>query len=146
MGAEHGVAAHGGAFEAGGEFFDVAAGLGDGGGELADDAGAVIADDVHDERAAGEGSGDFLTHGDDGEAGVAGRLEFADEGVHGVGGALDAGDACELTGEAGHAAFEPIAAMGGDGIGKRANETGAVVAEDCHDEVGLHGVNQAEPP
>lgn len=42
---EQGVTAHGCAFEAGAEFFDVATAGGDGGGEFANDAGAVVAGD-----------------------------------------------------------------------------------------------------
>ena len=52
--AEHRVAAHRRAFQTGGEFLDVAAGTGDGGGQLADDARAVVADDIHDEGPAGQ--------------------------------------------------------------------------------------------
>lgn len=138
MGTEHGLAAHGGAFEACGEFFDVAATVGDGGGELADDAGAVLTEDVHNEGAALDGLGGFLAHGLHGEAGHAGDAEFFEEPIDGGGGTFDADDAGELSGEAGHAAVEPVSAVAGDGFGEGADKAGAVTAEHGHDEVGIH--------
>ena len=66
LGAEEGVAAHGGAFEAGDEVFDVCAGGGDGGGEVADDAGSVVSDDGDGEGFAGGGIGGFFADGLDG--------------------------------------------------------------------------------
>jgi len=45
-------------------------------------------------------------------------VEVFDEGLCAFGGAFDADDASELAGEAGHAAFEPVAAVGGDDIGE----------------------------
>ena len=76
--------------------------------------------------------------------GVAARgLQFMQQGIDMVVGTLDADDACKLSGESGHAAFEPISAVAGDGFGERIHEAGAIAAEDRHDEVGAHGGDQS---
>ena len=51
---------------------------------------------------------------------------------------LDAQNPRELSGQLGHAAFEPVAAMGGHGGGHGLHETGAVGADEGDDDVG-HG-------
>jgi hypothetical protein len=52
-------------------------------------------------------------------AGVAaGGLQFAQQGIDMIVGALDAHDAGKLPGESGHAAFEPISAVAGNGFGE----------------------------
>jgi hypothetical protein len=77
-------------------------------------------------------------------AGVAaGGLQFAQQGIDMIVGALDAHDAGKLPGESGHAAFEPISAVAGNGFGERIHEAGAIAAEDRHDEVGAHEGDQS---
>ena len=137
-GVEDGVAGHGGGLEIGVELFDVAAGCGDGCGEGLDDAGAVVAHDVETEAAvAGGGGGGFLD-GVDGEATGTEVAEGFEEGGDLCLGTLDTEDASEVSGELGHAGFEPTAVMIGDGGGEGVDQTGAVGADDRHDEGG-HG-------
>ena len=61
-------------------------------------------------------------------------LQFGDERVHRVRRALDADDAGELSGEPGHAAFQPVSAVAGDGVGEGVHKSGAVAAEHRHDD------------
>lgn len=137
-GAENRVAGVGGDFEAGGEFFDVGTSAGDGGGELADDAGAIVAGNIDGQCAADFRGRKGFTDSVDGEALGGKGVKLGNELVHDISGAFDADDAGKLTGETGHAAFVPISAVGGDGIREDTDQTGAIRAENGHDEGGGH--------
>ncbi len=50
-------------------------------------------------------------------------------------------NACELPRQVGHATLDPVAAMFGDGLGDRIDQSGPVLAEEGEDEgSGRHGV------
>ena len=74
---------------------------------------------------------------------MPGVWSSCEQRVHRCRRALDADDAGELSGEAGHPAFQPVAAMAGHGVGERADEAGAVAAEHRHDEVGFHEAEES---
>ena len=57
--------------------------------------------------------------------------------------ALNTHDAGKLPGKSGHATFEPVSFMTGDGFGEGIDESGTIAAEDRHDEVAAHGTNQS---
>lgn len=81
MRTEKRMAGHRRAFEAGGEFLDVSSRIGDGGGEIADNAGTVVADDIHGERAPFLGGWRFLAHDLDDKSFVAKCLQRGDERI-----------------------------------------------------------------
>ena len=97
------MAGHGGGLEVAFEFFDVAARLGDGGGKLFDDAGAVVAHDVEGEDASLGGVGGGFFEDVDFETGDGTSSEGAEESGGFVFGALDPEDAGEVSRELGHA-------------------------------------------
>lgn len=137
-GFEEGFAGHGGAEAFGGEFLDVGAACGEGGGDLADDAGAVLADEFDAGEAGGEERWGFVAFDEDGEAGGAEGVEGLAEGFLAVVGQGEAEDAGEFAAQAVHAAFEPVALVFGDQRGQTFHEAGAVTTDDGEDEGGLH--------
>ena len=143
MGTEHRVAAHGGAFEPGREFLDVSSCLDDGGGEFLHNAGPVISHDIHGEGPEGWRSFHFFTDGLNRESLNARITQGREEGIHCVRGHFDPGDARELSGEAGHAAFQPVSTMLSNDIGKGVHNSGAVASKHRHDEIGFHAVSKA---
>jgi hypothetical protein len=132
---------HGSAFDPCVEFLDVAAAGTDGGGEFANDAGAVVAGDLDVDGLRRGGFLVVFTHRMDDEAGDAGVLDFSEKLVDGFGGAIDADNSGEVTRQADHAAFLPTAVVAGDDGGKRLDEPGAVRSEDGHDDGMVHGGN-----
>ncbi len=71
-------------------------------------------------------------------------MEFREEFVHGGFRALDAHDAGELAGEAGHAAFEPVTAMFRHRVGQRTHKTRTITTKHRHDEIAFHDGMRAE--
>ena len=64
----------------------------------------------------------------------------AGEGGHPIGGQLDPQDAGETPCQVGHAAFQPVAFVIGDGLGHRLDQPGAVGAEQREHQIGRGGI------
>lgn len=136
-GAENRVAAHGGVFQTGGELFDVSSGVSNGSGEFTDNAGSIISDNIDGKEDSRRDRCGFFSDGLDDNAFGGEFAELFNQRIDCFFRTFDADDACKLSGEPGHAAFEPISAIGGDGIGNGADQTGSIRSEDSHHE-GFH--------
>lgn len=139
LGLKEGFSGHGRAAAVGGQFLDVDAQGGEGGGDLTDDAGAVLADQLQLDQSGGRGGGGIVGSKGDGEA-------FGGQGLEGgaeVGGVRigdgDAEDAGEFAAQPAHAAFEPVAALLGDQVGEAFDQAGAIPTDDGKHEGALHG-------
>lgn len=138
-GLEQRFTGHGGAEAFGDQFLDVGAAGGEGGGDMADDSGAVLADEFDACQSGRCGAlGGFVAFDEDGEPGGAECGEGLAERFLAIVGQGEAENAGELAAEPVHAAFEPVAVVIGDEGGDAFDETRAVTTDHGEDERGLH--------
>lgn len=139
LGLKEGFSGHGGAAAVGDQFLYIDPQGSESGGELSDDTGAVLADQLQLDQAGGWGGGGIVGSKRDGETLGGQTFEGGAEGS-GVGiGDGDTQDASEFATQPAHAAFQPVAFRLGNQMGKTFHQTGAIPADDGEHQGALHG-------
>lgn len=137
-GAKQDFASHWGAFALGFELFEVDLMTGQGGGNLPDDAGTIVAQEFEAGGGRQGGRSGWLGMDGDGKAFAFQCAERSQELRFLWSRHRGAQNAGELSAQPGHAALKPIAPVVRDGRGNAIHQAGSVAPQNRHDKVGVH--------